>query len=457
MGWRWGRSILVAASAALAFSAAAEAKPNLLLIVTDDQRYDSLSVMPSTRANFDVPFRTAIVTTPLCCPSRASILTGEYAHNHGVTTNNGASVFIPRADESLGSWLQEEGYFTGFVGKYLNRYPLSAPLPAGFDEAHYRVWDANGLALGNGHTTFTLREFWTDSEGQHDQLVEYPNEANPEPYATRVFAELATRFIQRAHDPAMNPEGKPWALFVWPTAPHTPLLVEPLYRGAPVPQWKRVPSFREADMSDKPREIRESRFRRSAGYSFKWRRDQTLRMLMSVDDLVDRVWSTIDGYAERESTSGVYTSDNGFLFGEHSLTSKLVAYEESVRVPLRLAVPNMPFKVVAGSLVANIDIAPSLVELAGGAARDSFDGRSLLPLLGGGCFCGRRVLIENWDLFEYQALRMKRWKYVRWPSGAEELYDLRLDPYELTNIARRPLRARLMETLRSDLDALLLE
>jgi arylsulfatase A-like enzyme len=453
------RQLFFIALLALAFASSAGAKPNLLLILTDDQRFDSMSVMPSTRENFDVPFRSAIVTTPLCCPSRASFLTGEYAHNHGVMTNSGWPIFADLAADSLGPWLQEQGYFTGFVGKYLNRYPLTAPLPAGFDEAHYRVWDENGLALGNGHTEFTLREFWTDGAGAHDEIVTYPNTAAPNAYATRRFGALAARFIQRAHDPAINPEGKPWALLVWPTAPHTPLLVEPRYQDALVPAWRRPPSYLEADMRDKPRVVRQSILRRSASYPFATKRNRTMRMLMSVDDMVERVWNTIDDYDERKNTWGIFSSDNGFFFGEHWLTGKMFAYEESVRVPLRMAVPGIGHQVVDGSLVANIDVAPTLVELAGGAPRDSFDGQSFLPLLAdpAECFCGRRVLIENWDVANYQALRMLRWKYIRWPSGAEELYDLRRDPYELVNVARSSRRAALIARLRIDLDGLLLD
>ena len=454
---RWGRRALLALCILLAFAPAADAKPNLLLIVTDDQRYDSLSVMPSTRENFNVAFRRAIVTTPLCCPSRSSILTGEYAHNHGVQTNTDAPIFTARAANSLAPWLQAQGYFTGFVGRYLNEYSLTDPLPAGFDEAHYIVWDDDGNLLGNFHTAFTLREMWADDAGTtHDEIVEYPNDSNPKPYATRVFGSLAGRFIRRAHDPAINPGGKPWALFVWPTAPHRPWRVEPRYEDAPVPPWHRPPSFHEQDMRDKPAEIRQLAGSPAVPPHAR-RRSQTLRMLMSVDDMVERVWNAVDDYEERENTWGVFSSDNGFFFGEHWLGSKLYGYEEGIRVPMRMAVPDIGPKVIAGSTVANIDLAPTLLELAGGSPLASFDGQSLLPLLGGGCFCGRRLLIENWQVANYQGVRSPNWKYIRWPSGVEELYYLRRDPYELDNVARKPALAGVLNELRAALDELLLE
>jgi len=445
----WGRRALLTLCILLAFAPAAAAKPNLLLIVTDDQRYDSLSVMPSTRENFNVAFQTAIVTTPLCCPSRSSFLTGEYAHNHGVHTNHDAPIFIARAGNSLGPWLHAQGYFTGFVGKYLNGYSVTDPLPAGFDEAHYVV-------LGDTQTALTLREFWADRTGTtHDEVVAYPNESNPKPYSTRIFGSLAARFIRRAHDPAINPDGKPWALFVWPTAPHRPWRVEPRYEDALVPPWRRPLSFLEEDMSDKPPEIRQ--LAHGPVPLHRWRRNQTLRMLMSVDDLVERVWDTVDDYDERDNTWGLYSSDNGFFFGEHWLRSKAYAYEEGIRVPMRMAVPGIDSKVVTDSTVANIDVAPTLLELAGGARRASFDGQSLLPLLGDACFCGRRLLIENWQGADYQGVRSPNWKYIRWPSGDEELYFLRRDPYELENLARMPSLAGVLSGLRTTLDELLLE
>jgi N-acetylglucosamine-6-sulfatase len=453
----WGCLVFVALCLLLAFAPSAEAKPNLLLIVTDDQRYDSLAVMPSTRANFDIDFKTAIVTTPLCCPSRASILTGEYAHNHGVKTNLDAPIFTARAADSLGPWLQQQGYFTGLVGRYLNKYTFTDPLPAGFDEARYMVWDEDRNRLGNFHTIFTLREFWKDANGDsHDEVVAYPNDANPAPYSTRVFGALGAGFIRRAHDPAINPEGKPWALVVWPTAPHAPLIVEPRYSDALVPPWTRAPSFLEEDLRDKPREVRELATSHGRSY-FVSRRDKTLRMLMSVDDMVERIWDTIDDYGERPNTAGIYSSDNGFFFGEHRLTSKLLGYEESTRVPFRMAVPGIGPVQIGRSTVANIDIAPTLMALAGAPALESFDGQSLLPLLSGECLCGRRVLIENWFSREYQAVRAPRWKYIRWSSGAEELYALARDPYELENVARQPAQAAILAALRAELDSLLLE
>jgi N-acetylglucosamine-6-sulfatase len=429
-------------AAVLVFPAAARAaQPNLLFILTDDQRRDTLSVMPATRYNFDFSFKTAVVTTPDCCPSRASILTGEYAHNHGVTTNWNHEIFSARDADSLGPWLRQHGYYTGFIGKYLNRYHLNEAVPPGWDEFHARVWDQNGLLIGDGYRSFALREFWREGLAKHNDLVYYPNARNPDVYATRLFASMAARFIRRAHDPKFNPKAKPWALLLWPTAPHVPLVVEERYETASVPSWDRPPSYLEEDMTDKPPEVNGSTFRKDGSYPFARQRSKILRMLMSVDDLVDRVWSTVDDFEERKSTWGFFTSDNGRFLGEHWLSRKYYGYEESIRVPFRLAVPGRGAGIVDDALVANIDIAPTLLDLAGGDPRQAFDGHSLVQLVldhDAVCPCPRTVLIENWEFADYQAVRNRRWKYVLWPSGNEELYDLRQDPYELLNVARLP-------------------
>jgi N-acetylglucosamine-6-sulfatase len=415
-------------------------QPNIVVVLTDDQRWDTLSVMPATRSIFDVDFKTAVVTTPNCCPSRVSTLTGEYAHNHGIQTNQEHEEFALREAESLGPWLQAQGYYTGLVGKYLNKFRLNEPVPVGWDEFHARVWDEEGRLIDDGHLTFALRHWWREGGVQHSEVAHYPSESAPSVYATRVFASRAAAFIRHAHDPLYNPEGKPWALLVWPTAPHFPFAVERRYADAPVPSWRRPPSFLEADMSDKPLEVRRTPLRRAASHPFAFERKQTLRMLMSVDDLVDRVFNTIDDFGERERTWGLFTADNGYSWGEHWLSRKLFAFEESIRVPFRMAVPGIDSRTIPDALVANIDIAPTLLEIAGGQPKASFDGRSLVGLaLGTGdeCFCQRSLVIENWEIVRYQALRSPGRTYVSWPSGRRELYLLGRDPYQLTNVAGR--------------------
>ena len=450
-------TVLILATAALGLTSAASAKPNLLFILTDDQRADTLSVMPATAANFDVVFRKAIVTTPECCPSRTSILTGEYVHHHGVLNNQEHSSFTAREAESLGPWLQEQGYYTGFIGKYLNRYLVDEPVPPGWDEFRARVWNEDGTMIGNGYTSFSLREYWHKGPVTHDEIVAYPNASTPNAYSTRRFGSLAEQFIARAHDADFNPGGKPWALFVWTAAPHLPHIVEDDYTDARVPAWTPPPSFLEPDMRDKPREVRLSPLRRPSTYPFEAERAGAMQLLMSVDDLVERVWQAVDGFGERGNTWGLFTSDNGYFWGEHRLTKKLHGYEESIRVPFRLAVPNQGAAKIGEALAANIDIAPTFLELAGGSAQPGFDGHSLVGLAQGGvasCPCMRTLLIENWDTRRYSGVRTNRWKYIRWPSGREELYDLARDRFELQNLIHKRAQADRLDRLRAALDVL---
>jgi N-acetylglucosamine-6-sulfatase len=424
-------------------------RPNILVVVTDDQRHGTLAMMPSTRANFATWFDTGIVNTPNCCPSRATIFSGLLSRNHGVESNGMAFEFQDEEPGSLAPRLQTLGYRTGFVGKYLNRSVRpGAPVPSGWDEFHGISWDDNMELITEGdiYTSFALRHF----DGRMNETVAYPNERYPNPYSTRVLADIASGFIDRSHDPEVNPESKPWALFVFPYAPHYPYTVEPRYQGHPVAKWKRPPSFRERDMSDKPRQVRHSpmRNRLSGGISFGRIRQRQLRMLLTVDDLVGTLWDSIDGYGQRLNTWGIYTSDNGESWGEHHLGQKLHAYEESIRVHFRMAVPGTLGR--RGGIASNLDIASTVLAITGSPG-DS-DGRSLVPFALGEKRMGRRrVLIENRAQVQWKGIRGPRWKYVKWPNGIEELYNLRRDPFELQNLATsapQPLRR-----LRADLRA----
>ena len=430
-------------------SAGGAEQPNLLFILSDDQRRDTMEVMPATVRNLPVNFRNTVATTPLCCPSRSSFLTGRYAHNTGVLTNFHYPSFHVHEADSLGPWLQANGYYTGFVGKYFNRYTVADPVPPGWDEFYANVWNASGIRIGNGHSSFALRERYLDGPVQRDEVVSYPNGAYPQAYITTVVSDLAVRFVDRANDPQYNPDGKPWALFVWPNAPNAGA-PEPRYATAPLPRWNRAPSFLERNMRDKPREIRNSRKRRDRRAYHVIVRAKQLRQLMSVDEMVGRLFSTLDDRGLRDRTWALYASDNGRLWGEHRLSNKLFAYEESIRVPLRMWIPGSRRTRIA-EIAANIDVAPTLMALAGDSSRRAFDGRSLLPLLDESLRRWRpAVLIENWAHVRLTGVRTKRWKYVRYPrSGRQELYHLGRDPYELENSWRdyprrlRRLRARL--------------
>lgn len=432
-----------------------EAKPpNLLFILTDDQRIGSMRVMPATRDAFPIAFTRALVTDPNCCPSRSVILTGQHVYNTEVFNNSLDSYlrFRARQQDSLGPWLQSLGYRTGFIGKYFNSYhPVTEPAPPGWDEFYgFHGGGAEGTNK-NSYFHYVLKEHYPSPSGPVEEAVEYTDT-----YSTSLFSDLAAGFISRSSDPAFNHDGRPWALFVWPKAPHFPQTPEPAYEDAVVFDWKVPPSFLEEDMSDKPDEVVDSPLGERPARFYLWTREEQLRTLMSVDDMVARLRDLIEDEGQTERTWGIFTSDNGHFWGEHRLGGKLYGYEESIRVPFRMMVPGAPATKIP-ALVANHDIAPTLLELAGDASVREMDGRSLLPLIGketdrihGSIYLEAYSGDRYPEWFRYEGLRTKRWKYIRWVSGAEELYDLKNDRFELRNVAEQ--RPKKVENLRTRME-----
>lgn len=413
------------------------AKPNLVFILSDDQRWDTMEAMPNTRRIFNVTFSQAVVTTPLCSPSRSSFFTGRYVHDTRVTTNHDYAAFRASEPDSLGPWLQANGYYTGFVGKYFNHYTVDDPVPPGWDEFYARVWGPGGRDIGSHTRQYAARD-GADGSRPRDEIVAYPNAGDPRtPYWTTIFSDLAVRFIERATDDRYNPERRPWALFLWPNAPNI-MRIEPEYLRSPVPEWNVPPSFAESDVTDKPVEVRSGPNRIRSPQFHRAQRAAQYRALRGLDAMVARVFGTLDRTGMRSRTWALYSSDNGRLYGEHGLTKKLYAYEEGVRVPFLMFVPGME-RTTRRELVANIDVAPTLLELAGDRSDHAVDGRSLLPLLLGEPVTWRSgVVLENWVHLHYDGLRTNRWKLVRWvESGNAELYDLQRDPYELRNLAHK--------------------
>jgi N-acetylglucosamine-6-sulfatase len=425
------------------------AKPNLIFILSDDQRVGTLSVMPATRADFNIGLN-GFVTTPLCAPARSSFLTGAYAHNTGLLTNADYPAMRAREAQSIGPWLQAQGYYTGFIGKYINKYTVNDSTPPGWDEFRALVWSADGKPIGNVFTSWEMREHFFDGATTHDELVSYPNAQYPNAYSTRVIAGYGARFIAHAANPVYNPSGKPWALFVWTSAPNG-AHPESRYANAWVPRWHPPPSFMEADMSDKPIEVRSAPdIINNVAVMRRFRAGQ-YRDLYSVDDLVDRVFNAVDDNGFTPDTYGIYASDNGRFWGEHHLKLKRFAYEEAIRVPLRIHIPGHAPEHLA-QLAANIDIAPTLLDWAGDSSTHNADGTSLVPLINGTATAWRtNLLLENWERYHWHALRTNRYTYIRWNvSGHQELYDLRHGRYQLQNIAHEKpsldakLRARMI-------------
>jgi N-acetylglucosamine-6-sulfatase len=412
-------------------------RPSVLLIVTDDQRWDTLWAMPEVRRSLvgpGVTFSNAFTTSSLCCPSRASILTGAYPHTTGVYTQGLPHGGFEAFDDSttIATELHRAGYRTGYFGKYLDSYQsdaLAGYVPPGWDR-----WVAfvHSQYLDYGLTV--------------DGTIEDHGYA-PEDYSTDVLADQAEAFIRSSNGPI-------FAIFA-PAAPHEPAVPAQQDEGLfdDLPPWD-PPAFDEADLSDKPRYVRAFHtlgVQRAAELE-QLRRDQ-YRSLQAVDRAVGRLVAALDDTGRLDRALVIYTSDNGLMWGEHRWLKKEVPYEEAIRVPLVVRADRIVSNDVDHHLVANIDLAPTIAEAAGVALPNS-DGASVVPLLRGETVPWRSaLLIEHVrgtnPIPTYCAIRTARQLFVRYETGERELYDLDADPGELDNLAgtRPALEARLETTL----------
>ncbi|HSK75517.1 MAG TPA: sulfatase [Thermoanaerobaculia bacterium] len=408
--------------------------PNILVIMTDDQTLDDMQVLAKTRSHLaakGTTFENSFASYPLCCPSRATFLTGQYPHNHGVVANSGPNGY-PRLDETntLAVWLEDAGYFTAHVGKYLNGYGvgLSPAVPPGWsrwfglmDPTTYRYYDytvsEDGIAVSYG-------------SGEED-------------YQTDVLAAEAERILR-----SFEGKAQPLFLVVTPLAPHleslrrnvtSPPRPAPRHEGAFAHErFPLKPSFNEANMADKPDFLRR---RAPLGKAAVEDVVETYRArhasLLAVDDLVERLVHVLERSGDIHHTVILFTSDNGFFLGEHRLPKgKFLPYEESIRVPLIVRGGGFPAGRTAKQLVSNVDLAPTILELARATPRRELDGRSLVPLaLDPSVGKNRTLLIEgarlNANSPAYSAVRDERWLYVEYDQGGRELYDLKRDPYQL--------------------------
>jgi arylsulfatase A-like enzyme len=409
--------------------------PNIVFILSDDQRADTLWAMPNVRRLLmahGVTFTRFYVTTPVCCPSRSSFLTGQYPHHTGVLDNvgpnGGAQAFHDRS--TVATWLQQAGYTTGLFGKYLNGYPEldHCGVPPGWSQ--WAALDAEPL---NQYYGFTLN---------HNGEIEHYSRS-PQNYEADVLARLTGDFVRTAP--------QPFFAYMAPSNPHRPAVAARQDAGsfAHLKPWA-PPSYNEAEIEDKPW------YRRVHLLSpFKQQVVQTVRrkMLESIRSLDRDVGRDVDALRERgvlDHTIVVFASDNGFLWGEHRLFSKTWPYEESIKVPLVIRAPWIHSAQTDNRLTANIDIAPTFADVAGTTPGLPEDGRDLMPLLRGDGADGhdwRHDLLIEWEgrnvaasggPMRYRALHTERYIYVEYANDWRELYDLRNDPYELDNVYGDP-------------------
>jgi N-acetylglucosamine-6-sulfatase len=519
------RARLLFALALLALSAPAAAqarpatvgkdgRPNILVVMTDDQAQADVAKMPNVKsllAAQGTTFADAVDSFPLCCPSRATFITGQYAHNHGVAGN-----FFPygwygmkHRGNILPAWLQKAGYNTALIGKWLNGYGAKdahGEVPKGFDTwrglLDASAYDYQNFVMNqNGHL-----KTWGDADFAR-KLVEFANiEVTPNPSGLQgVFDKLHDLFgpapytYWGANDPkdyspdvtgritedlvrSQRHSKKPFFIWWAPAAPHredvaTTLMGRPGRDPRPAPRYAskssryklpKPPSFNEADFADKP-----SNMTKAAPVMTQQQVDQLqldyegrIGSLLAVDDHVKKLVGILRKTGQLKNTMIVFLSDNGWLQGQHRVTGdKFLPYEESVRIPLIVRGPGVPAGETVRGQVSNIDFAPTLVDVAKAKAGRLMDGVSLVPTIRNPRKRPNRLIevealaplfeqnvpVNAWDR-PYKGVRTDRYTYVVYKeTGEQELYDRRKDPYELSNVAADPAYAAIKAKLAAKL------
>jgi arylsulfatase A-like enzyme len=463
---------------------------NVIFILTDDQTAGELAAMPNTQALIGgqgTTFRRAYVSYPLCCPARATLLSGQYMHNHGVRGNlppvGGSDAFKPHESNALPVWTQDSGYYNVHIGKYMNGWgPTAAdpvPIPPGWDEWYGKVSD------GSVYFNYTLLEQPGPSEPP--ELRFYGGA--PSDYQTDAFGEKAEDFIDGA-----DTSQEPFMMNVWFNAPHGPFEPAPrhLYSlsGTGLP---KVPGFNEKDISDKPRWLQKQKRKRLGKRLKRTITNERLRreeQLLSVDEAVRELVDKLQAEDLLDDTYIVFASDNGFFRGEHRIAGgKYLPYDPSSKVPLLIRGPGIPAGGVSDELVSLTDVPETILDIAG-SPDPSLDGRSLLPyaqnpsrrssrpiLLEADTGPGRGNIeadpaaaaslahsatakarlagkkgVNNLDQEPdaikslkkaskptfapaYKAIRTDRYLYVLYANGQTELYDMLNDPFQLHSLA----------------------
>ncbi|HEY3188221.1 MAG TPA: sulfatase [Solirubrobacteraceae bacterium] len=521
-------SCLAAAIAALATSATAtpaharpsaaarDGRPNILVVMTDDMAAGDVALMPNVRrllAAQGTTFADAVDSFPLCCPARATFITGQYAHNHGVRGNFYPYGWygMPDRRNILPAWLQKVGYTTALIGKWLNGYgalDAHGEVPAGFD-----LWRGLLDVSAYDYFNFVMNDdgrlrTWGDADFARKLVefarIEVTRRANPG--LTDVLAEL-TRVMgpgpytywgaQRPQDYSPDVTGtiteglvaaqaksrKPFFIWWSPAAPHredvsTTLMGRKGPDPRPAPRYEarskrftlpRPPSFNERDLTDKPSNVRDHAPALSDQQISQLQLDYEGRAgsLLAVDDHVKRLVSILRRTRQLDNTLIVFLSDNGWMQGEHRIPGdKYLPYDESLRVPLILRGPGVPAGGTIRGQVSNVDFAPTLLDVARAKAGRRMDGISLLSTVRHRSRPPRRALaiealaplfegsfpnVNEWDR-PYRGARTDRYTYVvHTETREQELYDRRRDPYELRNLATNPAYAKVKARLAAEL------
>ncbi len=442
-----------------------KSRPNIIFILVDDLRWDEIGIAghPFIKTpNIDrigregAMFRNAFMTTPLCSPSRASFLTGQYAHTHGITDNLDRSALSHRL-VTFPLLLHQSGYETAFIGKW---------------------------HMGNDEKPRPGFDRWVSFKGQGTYINPPINEdgkwVTPNGYITDILNNYAVEFIKRPHD-------KPFLIYLAHKAVHPEVQqrddgsVDLTQSEVFIPAKRHKLAFENVKIPHRPNYARVPE-----GKPALTRRigdlpalgpatvtpDEAIlgrqRSLLAIDDGVGKILSTLKATGQLDNTIVVFTSDNGYFYGEHGLSvERRLAYEESIRMPLLVRYPKLiKPRTVREELALNIDLAPTLLSMAGVSVPSNMEGRSLVPL-----FRTQKMDWRSSFLLEYysdkvfprianmgyKAVRTERWKYIHYVEldGMDELYDLKSDPYELKNVIDDPSAKQTLVEMRSRMSVLL--
>lgn len=426
--------LLILCWLALAAFKAVEAKPNIVLILTDDQETDLTQYMPTVRSAIiekGVTLTRAFYYDPICCPSRATILTGRYGHNTRVFVNAHSAFYNAGNDSrTFAVWLQAAGYRNYMIGKYLNGYPLPRGqdyIPPGWNGD----WSARS-GVGEGY--YNYRQ--TENGGRTRKYG-----STPADYATDVYGARAVEYIREA-----VADDVPFFVWLGFSAPHSPATPAP--RHATALSGVKAPrslAFNERDVSDKPSHIRRlGEIGTSARTELDANYRNRARTLLAVDEAVSAIVRTLRELGELDETYIVFASDNGLGQGQHRVVrNKGLPYEEHLRMVLHIRGPGLPQGVEHDYLTGNVDLAPTFAAWVGATAPSSVDGRSIAELLRNPTATGgwrsampiaHSAEADKWPA--WRGIRTKDEVYVEYPATSEvEHYDLRTDPWQLDNTA----------------------
>jgi N-acetylglucosamine-6-sulfatase len=495
----------------------ADSRPNILVVMTDDMAAADLAQMPNVRrllVDQGTQFTDAVDSYPLCCPARATFITGQYAHNHGVGGNFHPYGWYGMAGRgnTLPAWLQTAGYRTAMIGKWLNGYGAKdahGEIPKGFD-----IWggllDVSAYDYHNfGMNLNGKLRFWGDREfaeklirfariqvthrempGLSDVFAELEKEMGPRPYSywgtedpddysVDVTGDMIRRLVA-------GERTKKDPFFVWwsPAASHREDVANALM-GRPGPDPRppvrhadavaqlslpRPANFNEADLADKPSNMTDALAPLSDAqiHQLELNYQGRIGSLLAVDDHVAKLVATLRRTKQLRNTLIVFLSDNGWMQGEHRVPGdKYLPYEESLKVPFVLRGPGVPRGRTVSGQVANVDFAPTLLDAAGAEAGRVMDGVSLLPVARRPATLPDRAIqlealnrllsgdfplpLQGWDR-PYRGVRTERYTYVVYTdTGERELYDRNTDPAQLENVAADPAYAAVRKRLASRL------